>query len=188
MFRLGERERATRGSRYVWLVGAVVTVCGLAPTVAIASDTGSRHRHEPTKIDRVVFSGNPTDPMITIYGRELKNWPVANPRVGTSNVGKCGSIKGNTGNDFGDELWVSDQSQLWSAGYTPYVDCIGLVVVHYSEQRIVVRLGSFYAIHYAQRNGFDHGIYKLTPGDTLQVNVEGARITVPVRYGDDDDD
>ena len=62
---------------------------------------------------------------------------------------------------------------------------MGLVVVRYSEHKIVLRLGSFYAINYAQRNGFDHGVYKLTPGDTFQVNVEGARDTVRVHYATD---
>jgi hypothetical protein len=187
MFRLSDRERASRGSLHKWLVGAVITVCGVAPAAAMAHDTGSRHRDDPTKIDRVVFSGDPTDPTITIYGQEFDHQPSANPSDGTSNLGKCGPIKGNTGNDYGDQLWVSDQSQLWSAGDTPLVDCMGLVVVQYSEHRIVLRLGSFYAINYAQRNGFDHGIYELTPGDTFQVSVEGARVTLPVRYGGGND-
>ncbi len=186
MFTRSDREPRFRGLLYAWLVGAILTVCGVVPTAALAGERGSRDRDGSPKIDRVDFSGTPANPKITLYGDEFENWPAANPGGGTSNLGKCGPITGKTGNDFGSQLWVSDQTQLWSAGYTPYVDCMGLVVVQYSEDKIVLRLGSFYAINYGQRNGFAHGIYKLTPGDTFQVNVEGASATVRVHYGDDE--
>lgn len=142
---------------------------------------------EPMKaspsISRVQFQQGPLDPEIVIYGRHFGRRPYAHPPGGTSNLGKCGRIRGNTGKDYGHALWLDDHSQLWSAGYLPYVDCMGLVVERFSDNRIAYELGSFYSINYARRNGFAYGMYKLAEGDSVTIHVEGVACTIPVRYG-----
>jgi hypothetical protein len=133
-------------------------------------------------IYRVSFRGGPINPEIVVYGRNFGRRPKADPPGGTSNLGKCGRIKGNTGKDYGTSLWLDDHSQLWSAGYRPYVDCMGLIVTKYTDREIVYRLGSFYAINYEHRNGFSHGIYELAEDDSVTLTVKGTTFTAPVRY------
>ncbi len=140
------------------------------------------HFVEGPEITGVSFRGAPADPQITVYGEHFAQRPAADPLGGTSNLGRCGPISGNTGLDYGDELWLDDHTQLWSAGYLPYVDCMGLVVKSYSDDRIVYRLGSFYEIYYSRRTRYSHGIYKLAEGDSVTIHVDDAAFTTQADY------
>ena len=133
-------------------------------------------------ISGVTFRGGPKNPEIVIDGHGFGRRPRPHPPTGTSNLGKCGPITGHTGKDYGTRLWVADHTQLWSAGYLPYVDCMGLIVTSYSHDRIVYRLGSFYRINYGQRNQFSHGIYELIPSDHVRIHVKGASFATTVHY------
>lgn len=133
-------------------------------------------------IYRVSFRGGPTSPEIIVYGKDFGRRPAPDPAGGTSNLGQCGPIPGRTGHDYGSKLWLGNRTQLWSAGYTPYGDCIGLRVTKYTDREIVYRLGSFYALHYEQRDGLGHGDYELEQGDSVDINVNGAVLTTRVRY------
>ncbi len=147
-----------------------------------SSRVGAFRPCDSPSISRVTFRGGPADPVIIVYGRHFGARPAADPSGGTRNFGACGPIEGRTGDDFGSRLWLEDRSQLWSAGYAPYVDCLGLILGSFSADRIVYRLGSFYKINYRRRNGFSHGIYELSEGDTVTVTVKGATLTTRVRY------
>jgi hypothetical protein len=72
-----------------------------------------------------------------------------------------------------------DTDQNWAAGrYRPSIgelDCIGLIVTKFTSSEVDFRFGSGYAQFYPK--------YTLAPGDTVQISVNGASKTVPVKYG-----
>jgi hypothetical protein len=125
-------------------------------------------------ISRVTFRGGPISPEVIISGRDFGRRPAPDPAGGTSKLGQCGAIPGRTGHDFGSKLWLGNRTRLWSAGYTPYGDCMGLILTKYTNREIVYRLGSFYALHYP--------LYKLAQGDSVDINVNGAVLTTRVEY------
>ena len=59
---------------------------------------------------------------------------------------------------------------------------MGLIVPSSNGSEIVCRLGSFYALNYKHRNGFDHGIYGLARGDLVRIAVDGTVWTGRVHY------
>ncbi len=163
-------------SRSILVALSLVGFLGMA--YASAASAQSRM---PT-VTSVVFHGAPANPQIIVRGTNFGTPPAPDPAGGTSGFGKCGPIAGNTGEDFGTSLWISDRSQLWSAGNSPHVDCMGVKVSTYTNTRIVYRLGSFYKIHYKARNQFSHGIYQLRRGDRAILYVGGTSVPVRVVY------
>jgi hypothetical protein len=184
-------ETRLRGRR--WGFKALTAIVGLA-VLGAPSAAGARagrdgvsaegHLHYTT-ISKVTFKDGPTKPEIVISGKHFGHLPPRDPTGETSNFGQCGRIPGHAGYDYGAKLWLEDRSQLFSAGYTPYVDCMGLIVTKYTDCEIVYRLGSFYDLNYGRRNGFDHGMYKLAEGDLVGITVNGALITTRVHYSRD---
>ena len=144
-----------------------------------------RTRKHDTDIDHVRFDASAKDPEIVIHGRGFGHRPDADPRRGTSDLGRCGPIPGHTGSDYGDQLWIEDSTQHWSAGFTGYVDCIGLIIDRYSNHEIVYHLGSLYRLAYGQDDLLG-GIYKLGRGDRVQINVNGTTFSTTVHYADSD--
>jgi hypothetical protein len=166
------------------MVTAVVGLVWLAPGEAQAgsgSANGAPESQSGPVVSSIVFVDGPTNPKIIIRGRDFGSRPKADPREGTSNLGKCGPISGKTGNDYGTKLWLEDGTQRWSAGFYPHVDCMGLIVTKYNSHEIIYRLGSFYSLHYRQSNGIG-GIYTLAWGDTVRIKVLGTTWTAHVSY------
>ncbi len=137
---------------------------------------------QPT-ITGVRFRGDPRDPTIVIRGSGFGPRPPADPRRGTSYLGHCGRIPGRTGKDYGTALWIRDRTQGWSAGNTALGDCVGLVLLRYSDREIRFRLGSFYRLAYGRPTPSGSGVYVLAPHDLAVIVVHGARLRTLVRYG-----
>jgi len=160
-----------------------VTGLCVASALGTTAASASASPAAPTKpsIDRVVLRGDPTDPQVLIYGHGFGTRPAPNPPNGTSNFGRCGPIPGDTGYDFGSDLWIGDRTQNWSAGYTPNTDCIGLILVKYSDQEIDFRPGALYTLAYGQPHRAG-GTYKLAEGDIANIDVKGVEVVVTVHY------
>jgi hypothetical protein len=140
-------------------------------------------------IDRIVFGGTPANPGIAIVGSDL----TADPYYGTSaprpsppftpggHPGCPVDFAGPQGHDYGMRLYIVDKSAspLWAAGrYRPKLgelDCIGLIIEHWSSGRIEFRLGSFYRLRH----------FRLKPGDFVQVAWNHLTTGVHVKYGPD---
>jgi hypothetical protein len=155
----------------------------LTPLVALGSP---RQASIATpSISRVLFGGKPTNPFITIRGTDLnyepyRPIPPRNPPYSPSNQKLCPvKITGSPGWDYGTRLFFTDKSAkpVWSAGrYRPTLgelDCIGLIVTHYTSGQIEFHFGGFFR----QRH------YRVNPGDFVGVAVNGTGTGVHVVYG-----
>src|SRR5262249_33615463 len=127
-------------------------------------------------IDSVRFSGTPANPTVAVYGRGLTPLPPANPRGSPAGHNGCPAQNGNYGSDFGLDFMLNDLTKNWAAGFsTPTnTSCIGLIPTKVTGGEIDFRLGSFYTNLYPK--------FALTPGDNVQVVVNGAARNVPVKY------
>lgn len=181
-----ERRSSAAGSargvprRHGRLLIAIVTA--ILVLIVMSSPALATSRSRGPVISSVRFLGGPRNPEVVIAGHDFGPHPTPDPRRGTSNLGQCGAIRGRTGYDFRGSLWLADRTQLWSAGSRFWVDCMGLIVRSYSDRRIVLGLGSFFAINFGRRTGYPRGVYELAPGDRVSVDVGRARLTTSVRF------
>lgn len=180
------REAALTRQRQggTWLRLAVLASSG-ALCLSVAPARGSTPKPGPAPapvITSVTFQGSPAKPLVLIHGHNFGTRPAADPLRGVSNFGFCGPMPAPAGFDFGSQLWLEDETQRWSGGYSHYVDCIGLIVLKYKDTEIVYKFGSWYHIHFGTRNRFPHGIYGLFSGDFVNFKVRGVNFGVTVRY------
>ena len=132
------------------------------------------------RITSVTFRGSPKSPSVLIRGRNLGSKPAPYPPTSPSGQSLCGvTIKGNVGLDYGTNLYLVDLDGRWAAGrYRPRLlelDCIGLIVTRFTQTEVAYRFGAAYAQVHAN--------YSLAQGDAVRVGVNGASVTVRVRYG-----
>ena len=84
------------------------------------------------------------------------------------------------GYDYGTNLYLSDSARNWSAGRyrteLNELDCIGLLVTHYTPTQAVFRFGSAYAQYQAKSN------YLLAAGDPYELAVNGTVFHGTVHY------
>ena len=160
----------------------LVRVKGKPPITATTTITLKGRRAAPTaRISSVTFNGNQQNPSFVIHGQNLGKRPAPNPSGSPSNKPPlCPvTIQGNAGLDYGTNLFINDNTRSLAAGrYRPSVnelDCIGLIVTKFTPTEVAYRFGSYYEQVYPK--------YVLTPGDTVEVVVNGATKTVHVKYG-----
>ena len=150
--------------------------------VAAASSAGK------PAITAVKVSGSPSRPVFTVTGHGL-SVPKPNPTTSPSGQPLCPlKISGNAGFDYGNELFVivwdgqplSTNAQLYAAGrYRPTLnelDCIGIVVLSHTAERITFTFGHGYQQYYSAKPRF------IRNGDVVEVGVGGARYATVVRF------
>jgi hypothetical protein len=154
------------------------------PSASARIWAGASSPSQPTApvITSVGFRGSPTKPLVIIHGQNFGTRPIADPARGVSNFGFCGPIAAPAGFDFGSALWLEDETQRWSGGYSHYVDCIGLILVTYRPTEIAFKFGSWYHVHFRTRNRFRHGVYGLFSGDVVNIKVRGVNVNATVHY------
>jgi hypothetical protein len=137
-------------------------------------------------VTSVKFSGTATHPTVTISGSGFGHKPVGKPWFDPGRAGKrFGSLcykqpqvgNKNDGRDYGPinlgVNWVSGTKSESAGIYSPghYLDCIGLVIKKYTATKIVVSLGSQYALY-----------GKMAGGDKALVEVRGTIYNTVVSY------
>ena len=133
-------------------------------------------------ITSVVFGGSPANPTVTVTGRALaiaRPQPAGSP----SNTKLCPKkINGKAGLDYGTRLYVTafkNDKFVYSAGrYRPSLnelDCIGLIVVSQTPNRVRFRFGAAYS-------QADFGYPHIENGDLVKVVVGDAAYGLVVRY------
>lgn len=128
-------------------VAAIVAVLGVGLL------TGSAMAKAPKpKIKKVVFTGTPAEPTMTVTGVGLGSLPIGEAESAPECFG--GPL---TGDDFGEAARIEDVTQVWTAGQDG--DCIGLIFSSYTETEVIFHLGSGY-VEYTPMQKKDH--YKLT--------------------------
>jgi hypothetical protein len=129
-------------------------------------------------ISSVTFSGSPANPSFVIHGTKLGALPKTDPPGHPSGQNGCPAIAGDSGYDYGTNLYLAVPAKNWSAGrYRPSVnetDCLDLVVTKFAPTRVAFHFGPFYAKYVTA---------KLANGDAVDVAVNGAVKTVHVKYG-----
>lgn len=118
-----------------------------------------------TTISSVIFSGSQRNPTVTITGSGFGTAPAA---PATSPDG------GGTGSNYGKSLYISDLSQVFSAGLTTQTntDYIGLTDLSYSDTSISFQFGSAYSQY----------LFNFKPGDDIGVGVNGAQNYAPATF------
>lgn len=111
-------------------------------------------------ITNVTFTGNSTNPTVTITGSGFGTAP-----TGTAVPGP------GTGDDYGSSLYLHDDNSGFTAGLDG--DYIGIVLDSYSDTSITFGLGSYYNTNYANL---------LAAGDSFTVGVDGATDAGVVSY------
>lgn len=125
-------------------------------------------------LDAVTFTGDPSNPTVTIDGLGFGVAPTA------TNL----AYPGYTGYDYGTALYVCDTSPdptVFCAGHNDGaggVDLIGLVVTNYTDAAITSSFGSTYTQSYYPSN-----TYRLQQGDRFTVDVNGLTCSVTVAFG-----
>jgi hypothetical protein len=128
-------------------------------------------------IDAVRFSGPPANPTVSVTGRGLTPLPPTIPRGSPAGHNGCPAESGNYGADYGLDFNLNDLTKNWSAGFASpnNTSCIGIIPTKVTGGEIDFRLGSFYTNLYPK--------FSLSPGDNIQVVLNGAAKDVIVRYG-----
>ncbi len=157
-------------------ISASVPLSGLDPgtiyhyrivaTTSVGRSVGSDNTFKTKSpyFTTVQFTGEPTNPTVTITGFNFGTIPPANPSSPLS----C--FPGDTSFDYGiSGLWFNDATQGWTAGQIG--DCIGLQVSSYTNTKIVYRFGAGYG-HYPP----------VTNGDAYTLTVWGISHKATVAY------
>ena len=112
-------------------------------------------------------------------GKNLGKLPAPNPAGHPSGQQGCPVIAGDNGYDYGTSFYVVGVSKGFAGGRyrpsLPELDCIDLVVTKFTSTEVGFHFGPFYAQNYTK--------FALNPGDVVRVVINGASITVPVKYG-----
>lgn len=133
----------------------LVRLCAAAAVALLGTAllSGSALAKAPKpKIKKVVFTGTPAEPTVTVTGVGLGSLPIAEAEPAPECFG--GPL---TGDDFGEAAWIEDPTQGWTAGQDG--DCIGLSFSSYTETEVIFHLGSGY-VEYSPMQKKDH--YKLS--------------------------
>ena len=138
-----------------------------------AGESGGGETGGPA-ITGVSFSGtdaccNGSSPTVTVSGSGFGAEP---PSGQDDSVTGCGTYAGN-GDAYGDQFYVDDShgaNDGWEAGrgVPPNANCVGVVVVSWSDTQVVYRFGSSY-------DSFAN--WYLSNGDTFTQHLEGASFT-----------
>jgi hypothetical protein len=167
------------------LVSAVVVLTA----VAVAAGAAAAPRGQ-AKISQVTITGTERNPLITVRGQHLGSRPLPNPAyhpLGHPPLCPPQPTKPQSayGFDYGTKLYIADSTQQpnWSGGrYRPSLgelDCVGVVVVSFTQSKAVFRLDAAY--REPLENSPDR-TYHLKENDVFVVGVNGARVTGRVHY------
>jgi hypothetical protein len=139
-------------------------------------------------ITAVKISGSPSHPVFTVTGHGL-TVPKPNPTKSPSQQPLCPlKIKGNAGLDYGNTFFVNmwdgqplgANAQLYAAGrYRPTLnelDCIGIVVLKHTSNRISFTFGRGYEQYYGAKPRFLHN------GDVVEIGIGPARFATVVDF------
>ena len=139
-------------------------------------------------ITAVRVSGSPSHPVFTVTGHRL-TVPKPNPKTSPSGQPLCPvQISGNAGLDYGNAFFVNmwdgqpqdANAQLYAAGrYRPTLnelDCIGIVVLKHTADRISFTFGHGYQQYYGAKPRFIHN------GDVIEVGIGPARFATVVHF------
>jgi hypothetical protein len=146
------------------VIDPIAMCCGTpANTVTLADKTTSKNGK--VTITSVTISGSSTDPEFTVAGSGFGSGPGKGAAPG------CTEIAG-AGLNYGKNIYFNDNSaNQWQAGTG--ADCIGLIIVSWSDTSIVFDLGSWYSW---TGGGAGQGTI-LNAGDPFTMTVKGARLT-----------
>ena len=159
----------------------------LIALVGIGAVAAAKRQHSPrltltAAAGPVSLSGSPARPVFVLTGRALR-LPAPNPLGTPARRRLCTlRIHGVAGRDYGDEFYVTVYAgrggrRLFGAGrYHPQsneLDCIGLVVLSKSPQRISFTFGSAYS-------EFKYPV--VTEGRRVRVVFRGEARTMLARY------
>ena len=160
----------------------VVVASSLVLVAAASSGTTT------PSITAVKVSGGPSNPVITVTGHGL-TVPKPNPKTSPSGQPLCPlRISGNAGLDYGNEFFVNmwdgqpqtANTELYAAGrYRPKLnelDCIGIVVLKHTAERISFTFGHGYKQYYGAKPRF------IRNGDVIEVGVGPARFATVVHF------
>jgi len=145
---------------------AALVACAVLTPPALAG--AQRSAIANPSISLIIFGGKPSNPTITVRGSDLdyeasQPIPPTNPPNSPANQTDCPvAIKGNPGRDYGTRLYFVDRSAKpeWSAGrYRPGIhelDCIGIIVTHYTSGEVAFHFGGFFQQHHFRLNAGDY--------------------------------
>ncbi len=149
----------------------------VAAALAIA---GTASASPAATITSVALDGRVAAPTFVIHGRGLGSLPAATDSPVTSAPCRAEHAPGDQGGNYGSRLYFVDVTAKFSGGLSgPYegvahvVDCVGLIVTSYTPSRVIFTLGSDYRKH----------PYAVHSGDRITFVVNGAKVTVSVKYG-----
>jgi hypothetical protein len=164
---------------------AVALIAVVASSFILATAAFSR---DGPSITAVKVSGSPSHPVFTVTGHGLAV-PKPNPKTSPSGQPLCPlQIRGNAGRDYSNEFFVNmwdgqpqdANTQLYSAGrYRPTLnelDCIGIVVLKHTAERISFTLGRGYQQYYGAKPRF------IRNGDVIEVGIGPARFATVVHF------
>jgi hypothetical protein len=168
-------------------VGAAAAA-GLALLVAVSGASGALGSR--AKITHVTITGTERNPVITVRGQHLGTRPLPNPAyhplghppLCPPNPTKPASAYGF---DYGTKLFIADSTQQpnWSGGrYRPKLgelDCVGIIVVSFTQTKVVLRLDAAYRAPLKNR---PNRSYHLMENDVFAVGVNSAQSSGQVHY------
>jgi hypothetical protein len=162
---------------------ALIAVAASSFVLVAAASSGNK-----PSITAVKVSGSPSNPVFTVTGHGL-SVPKPNPTTSPSGQQLCPvQISGNAGLDYGNEFFVimwdgqpqDANAQLYAAGrYRPALselDCIGIVVLKHTAERISFTFGHGYQQYYSAKPRFIHN------GDVIEVGIGPARFATVVHF------
>ncbi|MEU8974569.1 hypothetical protein AB0D11_35790 [Streptomyces monashensis] len=151
--------------RLTLATAALGLTAGLAATAAPAQASTAAAVAQPS-IGSVSFSGphgpGVASPTITVNG---SGFGTAAPAGTNNDVTSCGTYS-NNGNSYGNQLYFLDDTNF-EAGYGDGngANCIGITVVSWSPNQVVLRFGSSYG-------SFAH--WYLSNGDSFALSVNSG--------------
>jgi len=171
-----------KGATFTTTVHGLVNPGGPTTTIPSTTTTTTIPTNAPT-ITSVTTTGTVSNPTITINGAGFGTVPSADPAGDVSHIANCPASPGTgpPGFDYGNNLYVSDTKANggFTAGqYTTtgeaQADCVGLVIVSYTDTQIVLGFGNVY------NQNLPNNMYVLSNGDPLKVVVKGATFSTTV--------
>ena len=145
------------------LLGVVGTAAGTAGPAGAAQ-----------AISAVTFGGTPASPTVTVWGSGFgseSDLGTPQPAGGTTDC----VTPPYTGSDYTNNLFISEDSQGWSAGQGDDGggDCIGLLISSYSDNQVTFSFGSGYSLG---------GYGQAQNGDSYSLTLLGATYSGTIAY------
>ncbi len=172
-----------KGATFTTTVHGLVNPGGSTTTTIPPTTTTTTVPPNAPTITSVATAGTVANPTITITGSGFGSAPSANPASDVSHLANCPTSPGAgpPGFDYGNSLYVADTKANggFTAGqYTTtgeaQADCVGLVIVSYTDTQIVLKYGNVYD------QNLPKNMYVLSNGDPLKVVVKGATASTTV--------